>query len=95
MPSKRKPEGRGIRRVVTGTVTSNKMDKTIVVTVTRKFRDRHFHKFIKRRIKYHARDASNSCNVGDIVELVESRPYSKTVRWRVSRTIERNNEALG
>ena len=84
--------GRGTRRVVTGIVTSNKMDKTVTVTVVRKFRDRHFHKFIKRRVKYHARDAQNDCNIGDKVELVESRPYSKTVRWRVSRTLERSRE---
>ena len=92
MPSNTTKLGRGTRRVITGVVTSTKMEKTVTVTVTRKFRDRHFHKFIKRRVKYHARDVNDICNVGDTVELVESRPYSKTVRWRVSRTIERSRE---
>ncbi len=92
MASKSSTEGRGTRRVVTGTVTSNKMDKTVVVTVVRKFRDRHFHKFIKRRVKYHARDEQNACSIGDVIEIVEARPYSKTVRWRFARTIERSRE---
>jgi small subunit ribosomal protein S17 len=85
---------RGIRRVVTGLVTSNAMDKTVVVTVIRRFRDKHFHKFINRRVKYHAHDSGNACQVGDLVELVESRPYSKTKRWRVARTLEKAKEAL-
>jgi small subunit ribosomal protein S17 len=78
---------RGIRRVITGTVTSTKMHKTVVVTVSRRFRDKRFHKFISRRVRYKAHDENNSCQVGDLVELVESRPYSKTKRWRVARTL--------
>jgi small subunit ribosomal protein S17 len=80
---------RGIRRTVQGVVTSNKMDKTVVVTVIRRIRDRHFHKFVKQRVKYQAHDERNEYNIGDLVELVEARPYSKTKRWRVSRAIER------
>jgi len=95
MPSRRTTEARGTRRTVTGRVTSNKMDKTVVVTVSRRFRDRHFHKFINKRVKYHAHDEGNVCEVGDLVELVEARPYSKTKRWRVSRTIEKNREVVG
>jgi small subunit ribosomal protein S17 len=91
---KRTKNQRGIRRTVTGTVTSTKMDKTIVVTVIRRFRDRRFHKFINRRVKYHAHDETNQVNEGDLVEIVESRPYSKTVRWRVARTLEKAREAL-
>lgn len=78
---------RGIRRVITGTVTSTKMNKTVVVTVSRRFRDKKFHKFISRRVRYKAHDENNGCQVGDLVELVESRPYSKTKRWRVARTL--------
>lgn len=78
---------RGIRRVITGTVTSTKMHKTVVVTVSRRFRDKKFHKFISRRVRYKAHDENNSCQVGDQVELVESRPYSKTKRWRVAKTL--------
>ena len=83
---------RGTRRVISGTVTSNKMDKTVVVTVTRRFRDKHFHKFVIRRDKYHAHDPHNTANVGDTVELVEARPYSKTKRWRLTRVIEKSRE---
>jgi small subunit ribosomal protein S17 len=84
---------RGNRRTVQGTVTSTAMDKTVVVTVLRRLRDRRFHKFVSKRIKYKAHDERNECNVGDVVELIESRPYSKTKRWRVSRTIEKAREA--
>ena len=94
MPSRTSNE-RGTRRTVTGRVTSNKMDKTVVVTVSRRFRDKRFHKFISQRDKYHAHDENNDCGVGDLVELVESRPYSKTKKWRVSKIVERNREVLG
>lgn len=83
---------RGNRRLITGTVTSTKMDKTVVVTVVRRFRDKKFHKFINRRVRYAAHDETNACKLGDLVELVESRPYSKTKRWRVFRTIEKARE---
>ena len=85
---------RGIRRVITGTVTSAKPNKTVTVTVMRRFRDKHFHKFINRRVKYHAHDENNSCEVGDLVECVEARPYSKTKRWRVTRTLEKGRGAV-
>jgi small subunit ribosomal protein S17 len=85
---------RGIRRVITGTVTSTKMNKTVVVTVSRRFRDKRFHKFISRRVRYKAHDEKNGCQVGDVVELVESHPYSKTKRWRVSRTLVRAREDI-
>lgn len=85
---------RGIRRVIAGHVTSTAMDKTVVVTVIRRVRDRHFHKFVNRKVKYKAHDENNACNVGDLVELVESRPYSKTKRWRVSRTLEKGREVI-
>ena len=87
-------DSRGKRRIITGTVTSTKMDKTAVVTVIRRFRDKHFHKFIKRRFKYHAHDENNTCTEGDLVELIEAPPLSKTKRWRVARTLEKAAEVL-
>ena len=92
--NKKTTSNRGIRRLITGTVTSNKPDKTVVVTVVRRYRDRQFHKFISRRRKYHAHDEANVCGVGDVVELVESRPYSKMKRWRVARTVKKAREVL-
>jgi small subunit ribosomal protein S17 len=83
---------RGTRRVISGVVTSNAMAKTVVVTVSRRFRDKKFHKFISRRVRYKAHDEQNACQVGDLVELVESRPYSKTKRWRVARTLQKAKE---
>jgi len=80
---------RGNRRVIQGTVTSAAMDKTIVVTVIRRIRDKHFHKFVNRKVKYRAHDENNDCSTGDVVELIASRPYSKTKRWRVTRTIQK------
>jgi small subunit ribosomal protein S17 len=87
-----KIDDRGIRRVITGVVTSTKMNKTVVVTVSRRFRDKKFHKFISRRVRYKAHDEKEASQVGDLVELVESRPYSKTKRWRVARTLTKAKE---
>jgi small subunit ribosomal protein S17 len=80
---------RGSRRVIIGIVTSNTMDKTCVVTVVRRVRDRRFHKFLTRRVKYKAHDEKNTCKVGDVIEIVESRPMSKTKRWRFLRLVNR------
>ena len=80
---------RGSRRVIVGSVTSANMQKTIVVTVVRRVRDRRFHKFLTRRVKYHVHDENNVGKVGDLVEIVESRPMSKTKRWRLLKTISR------
>jgi small subunit ribosomal protein S17 len=88
-------DSRGKRRLIQGVVTSNAMDKTVVVTVIRRIRDKHFHKFVNRKVKYRAHDENNSCNKGDRVELIASRPYSKTKRWRVLRTIEKARETVG
>ncbi len=76
---------RGSRRVIVGTVSSANMQKTVVVTVVRRVRDRRFHKFLTRRVKYHVHDENNSAKVGDKVEIVESRPMSRTKRWRLLR----------
>ena len=81
---------RGSRRTITGIVTSDKMDKTVVVTVVRRVRARRFHKFVTRRLKYKAHDEKNSCTIGDVVEIIEARPMSKTKRWRILRTITKS-----
>ena len=86
-------DSRGSRRVIVGTVTSTVMDKTITVTVIRRVRDRRFHKFLTNRVKYHVHDENNAAKVGDVVEIVESRPMSRTKRWRLLRTITRAVEA--
>ena len=80
-------DARGSRRVIVGTVTSAAMDKTITVTVVRRVRDRRFHKFLTNRVKYHVHDENNVGKVGDLVEIVESRPMSRTKRWRLLRTV--------
>lgn len=85
---------RGNRRLIQGTVTSAAMDKTVVVTVIRRIRDKHFHKFVNRKVKYRAHDENNECSNGDVVELIASRPYSKTKRWRVTRTIQKSREQV-
>ena len=83
---------RGSCRAILGTVTSTKMDKTAVITVIRRVRDRRFHKFVSRRVKYKAHDENNAAKVGDLVEIIEARPMSRTKRWRILRTISHNAE---
>lgn len=73
------------KKILKGTVISDKMDKTVVVSVERVFQDPLYKKTIKSRKKYKAHDENNSCKVGDRVEIIESRPLSKTKRWRVLR----------
>jgi small subunit ribosomal protein S17 len=91
--AKSEADQRGSRRVIVGTVTSSNMDKTATVTVIRRVRDRRFHKFLTRRMKYHVHDEHNTAKVGDVVEIVESRPMSKTKRWRLLSTLSRGVEA--
>ena len=80
---------RGIRRTLIGEIVSDKMDKTVVVEVTRRFKHPTYKKFISRRKRYHAHDEENEYQSGDTVELVESRPLSRKKRWRVARLIEK------
>jgi small subunit ribosomal protein S17 len=94
-PSPASADQRGSRRVIVGTVTSSNMDKTATVTVIRRVRDRRFHKFLTRRVKYHVHDEHNTAKVGDVVEIIESRPISKTKRWRLLSTLQRAVEAEG
>jgi small subunit ribosomal protein S17 len=91
-PNQANEEERGSRRVIIGTITSTVMDKTVTVTVIRRVRDRRFHKFLTNRVKYHVHDEHNSGKVGDVVEIIESRPMSKTKRWRLLKTISRSAE---
>ena len=77
------------RRVLTGIVVSNKMDKTVVVRVARTFRHPLYGKVVKVHKKYHAHDADNSCQEGDEVRILETRPLSKTKRWVVIENVTR------
>ena len=74
---------RGLRKERVGIVTSNKMDKTIVVTVDRLARHKRYKKVIKISKKYYAHDENNEANVGDEVKIAETRPTSKLKRWRL------------
>jgi len=77
------------RKVRIGVVTSNKMDKTIVVSETRKVKHPIYEKFINKTTKYYAHDEKNECQIGDIVKIMETRPLSKLKRWRLVEIIER------
>jgi small subunit ribosomal protein S17 len=79
----------GQRRVLTGRVLSNRMDKTVIVEVTRKSRHPLYGKVIAMRKKYKAHDEENACQIGDHVEIVESRPLSREKRWVVTGILER------
>jgi len=80
---------RGRQQVKVGRVVSNKMDKTVVVTVENTMTHRLYHRYLKRTSRFHAHDETNQCNVGDVVEIVSTRPLSKTKRWRVREILQR------
>lgn len=71
------------KKVYSGTVVSNKMDKTVVVAVTRLFQHPVYKKTVKRITKFKAHDEKNQCRVGDIVKIIETKPLSKDKRWLV------------
>jgi small subunit ribosomal protein S17 len=79
----------GRRQVRVGRVVSDKMDKTVVVAVESTATHRLYHRTMKRTNKFHAHDEENQAKVGDLVEIVSSRPLSKTKRWRVRQIVER------
>jgi small subunit ribosomal protein S17 len=79
----------GRRQVKVGRVVSNKMDKTVVVAVATTATHRLYHRTMKKTKKFHAHDEENQCGVGDVVEIVSSRPLSKTKRWRVREIVKR------
>ena len=80
---------RNLRKTRVGLVVSNKMDKTIVVAIEDNVKHPIYGKIIKRTLKVHAHDANNECSVGDRVEIMETRPLSKTKRWRLVQIIEK------
>ena len=80
---------RKLRKVRVGKVVSDKMDKTIVVAIEDNVRHAKYGKIVKRTVKIHAHDANNECGVGDKVAVMETRPLSKTKRWRLVEIIEK------
>lgn len=80
---------RGRRKVRVGVVVSDRMDKTVVVAVERIMRHPLYGKTVKRTKKFHAHDENNECRVGDVVEIMETRPLSRTKRWRVARIVQK------
>ena len=82
-------ETRNLRKTRVGKVVSNKMDKTVVIAIVDNFVHPVFGKVLHRTLKVHAHDEENTCGVGDTVEIMETRPLSKTKRWRVVSIIEK------
>ena len=82
-------ESRNLRKERIGVVISNKMEGTIVVAEHRKEKHPIYHKFVNKTSKYYAHDEKNSCNIGDTVRIMETRPISKQKRWRLVEIIER------
>ncbi|MEO5984631.1 MAG: 30S ribosomal protein S17 [Ferruginibacter sp.] len=80
---------RNLRKTKTGVVSSNKMDKTIVIKVERKVKHPLYGKFLKKTTSFHAHDEKNECSIGDTVKIMESRPLSKTKRWRLVEVLEK------
>ena len=80
---------RNLRKIRVGVVSSNKMDKTITVSVERKIKHPLYGKFLKKTTRFHAHDEKNECSIGDTVKIMESRPLSKTKRWRLVEIVEK------
>ena len=82
-------EERNLRKTRVGMVVSDKMEKTVVVAIEDNVKHPVYGKIIKRTLKVHAHDETNQCGVGDKVEIMETRPLSKTKRWRIVEIIEK------
>ena len=82
-------EERNLRKERSGVVVSNKMDKSVVVATNYKEKHPLYGKFVKKTKKFHVHDENNECNVGDTVRIMETRPLSKTKRWRVVEITEK------
>ncbi|HHX60439.1 MAG TPA: 30S ribosomal protein S17 [Epulopiscium sp.] len=80
---------KGVRKSLVGKVTSNKMDKTVTVAVENNVKHPLYGKIIRRTYKLHAHDENNECNIGDRVRVMETRPISKSKRWRLTDIIEK------
>jgi small subunit ribosomal protein S17 len=88
-PNANKMVERNLRKIRIGVVSSNKMTKTITVAVERKVKHPIYGKFVKKTSKFHAHDENNECTIGDIVRIMETRPLSKTKRWRLVEIVEK------
>ena len=86
-------DGRGARRELVGVVTSDKMQKTVVVQVSRRVKAPLFGKYVTKRAKYKAHSEKDEFHIGDTVLIVESRPMSKDKRWRVAKLITKARTA--
>ena len=82
-------EERNLRKVMTGTIVSNKMDKTIVVAVETSVKHPIYGKIVKKTYKLKAHDEENQCQIGDRVKVIETRPLSKDKRWRLVEVVEK------
>lgn len=82
-------DNRGLRKERTGVIVSDRMQKTVVVTVERTVTHPKYNKILRRRTNVKAHDESNQCRIGDRVLIVECRPLSRDKRWRVSKILER------
>jgi small subunit ribosomal protein S17 len=82
-------EKRNLRKERIGVVTSDKMQKSVVVTVERKVKHPKYGKFVKKTTKFVAHDENNDCNIGDTVKIMETRPLSKSKNWRLVEIVER------
>ncbi|SEA05812.1 SSU ribosomal protein S17P [Arachidicoccus rhizosphaerae] len=80
---------RNLRKSRVGVVSSNKMTKTITVAVERKVKHPMYGKFVKKTTKFHAHDEKNEAQIGDVVKIMETRPLSKTKRWRLVEIVEK------
>ena len=80
---------RNMRKTRIGVVSSNRMDKTITVKIERKVKHPLYGKFLKKTTSFHAHDEKNECSIGDTVKIMESRPMSKTKRWRLVEVVEK------
>ena len=80
---------RNLRKTKVGVVTSNKMDKSITISVQRRLRHPMYGKFVKKSTKFMAHDEKHECNEGDTVRIMETRPLSKSKRWRLVEIVER------
>ena len=89
MSEETKTAERNLRKTRTGVVRGNKMDKTITVAVERRVKHPIYGKFVKKTTRFHAHDEKNECTVGDIVKIMETRPLSKTKRWRLVEIVEK------
>ena len=80
---------RNLRKTKIGVVTSNRMEKTVTVEIERKVKHPIYGKFVKKTTKFHAHDEKNEASIGDVVRIMETRPLSKTKRWRLVEIVEK------